>query len=337
MAIGTQIVDFVQPSWLAAHPCDVLHIGLVNNMADGALEQTERQFFQLVGGAGAAFRIRWHLFSLRSIARGEAARLHLMHENYHELREIYATKLDGLIVTGTEPGQQDLRQETYWPELSELLDWIGEEGPPAIFSCLAAHAAVLRYDGIERRRLAYKRCGTFDHIVANRHPLTNELTGTLTVPHSRWNEAPPDALEEAGYQILTYAPEAGADLFVKQRRNLLMFFQGHPEYDHNTLAREYRRDVRRYLTRVTDSYPALPQYYFAQDGALALDLFRKRALETRNEALLAEFPAIAADNRNPGTSALQPAVSMWLCLLKELAEKRHGAAPARIAKTSWQL
>jgi homoserine O-succinyltransferase len=162
------------------------------------------------------------------------------------------------------------------------------------------------------------------------------LTGTLKVPHSRWNEAPPDALEEAGYQILTYAPEAGADLFVKQRRNLLMFFQGHPEYDHNTLAREYRRDVRRYLTRVTDSYPALPQYYFAQDGALALDLFRKRALETRNEALLAEFPAIAADNRNPGTSALQPVFSMWLCLLKELAEKRHGAAPARIAKTSWQ-
>jgi len=336
MAIGTQIVDFQQPSWLAPHPRDVLHIGLVNNMADGALEQTERQFFQLIGGAGAAFRIRWHLFSLRSIRRGESARLHLIHENYCELREIYVAQLDGVLVTGTEPGQQDLRQESYWPELSELLDWIGREGPPAIFSCLAAHAAVLRYDGIERRRLVHKRCGTFDHIVVDSHPLTNELTGTLKVPHSRWNEAPADALEEAGYQILTYAPEAGADLFVKQRRNLLMFFQGHPEYDHNTLAREYRRDVRRYLAGIANGYPALPQYYFRQDEADALELFRERAMKTRDEALLAEFPAIAADARNCRTSAaLKPVFEIWLCLLQELAAKRPGATFPHIAKTSW--
>jgi homoserine O-succinyltransferase len=304
-------------------------------MADGALEQTERQFFQLIGSFGAACRIRWHLFSLPSIPRGESARLHLMHENYRELRDIYAARLDGVIVTGTEPGQQDLKQETYWPELSELLDWIDQEGPPAVLSCLAAHAAVLRYDGIERHRLAHKRCGTFDHIVVDSHPLTNELTGTLKVPHSRWNEAPADALEDAGYRILTYAPEAGADLFVKQRRSLLMFLQGHPEYDHDTLAREYRRDVRRYLAGIANDYPALPQYYFRQDEAEALELFRQRAMKARDEGLLAEFPAVAADTRNCRTSALKPVFDIWLCLLQESAAKRHGATFQHFAKTSW--
>ncbi|HEY1961205.1 MAG TPA: homoserine O-succinyltransferase, partial [Rhizomicrobium sp.] len=253
-----------QGGWLSDHAHGTLHLGLLNNMADAALESTERQFFRLFGSAAGEHRICWHLFSLRSVARSESGNLHLIHQNYGSPGDLYNTPLDALIVTGTEPVQSDLREEVYWPELSTVFDWIEQEGPPAILSCLAAHAAVLHYDGVERRRLPQKRCGSFDHIRASEHPLTAPLPAPVKVAHSRWNEVPIESLTAAGYEILTFAPEAGADLFAKRRRNTLLFIQGHPEYDADTLAREYRRDVRRYLAGASKEYPRMPRHYFEQ-------------------------------------------------------------------------
>ena len=297
--------------WIDGPAQGAMHIGLLNNMADSALENTERQFFQLFGAAATEMPIRWHLFSLRSIPRGQTGNLHLIHQNYGTPGDLYNTNLDALIVTGAEPQQQDLRQEAYWPELATVFDWIEREGPPAIFSCLAAHAAVLHFDGVERSRLPQKRFGVFDHKVALEDPLTACLSVPTKVAHSRWNETPVDALSEAGYKILTYAPEAGVNLFAKRRRNRLLFLQGHPEYDPDTLAREYRRDVRRYLTGVSEQYPDRPLYYFGQSETRALTRFRDRAIRQRDERLMEEFPSLPA-RRASETAAMAPVFGAWL-------------------------
>jgi homoserine O-succinyltransferase/O-acetyltransferase len=318
--------------WLNGHAPDVLHIGLLNNMPDAALESTERQFSRLLGAAASEIPIRWHLFSLRSIARSDTGSLHLIHQNYGTPRDLYNTPLNALIVTGTEPLQQDLRQETYWPELATMFDWIEREGPPAIFSCLAAHAAVMHFDGIERRRLPQKRFGLFDHVVAAEHLLTASLAAPLRIAHSRWNEVPADALNEAGYEILTYAPEAGADLFTKRKRNALLFLQGHPEYDSDTLAREYRRDVRRYLAGARDSYPNLPLHYFGQEEADALQRFRDRAVAGRDERLMDRFPAITS-RRISATAPMSPVFGALLREINARRDSRYGMAPRRAVTT----
>ena len=315
--------------WMNGHPPGALNIGLLNNMADAALENTERQFFRLLGGAAPELPIRWHLFSMRSIARSESGNLHLIHQNYGTPGDLYNTRLDALIVTGAEPRQQDLRQETYWPELATVFDWIDREGPPAIFSCLAAHAAVLHFDGIERRRLAQKRFGLFDHIVAAEHPLTAALAAPIKVAHSRWNEAPVDALSDAGYEVLTYAPEAGADLFARRKRNTLLFLQGHPEYDANTLAREYRRDVRRYLAGTTEQYPHLPLHYFGQEEIDALTCFRERASHARDERLMDEFPAIPSQRDRKGAASVSRAFGAWLRDIDARRNKHYAMPLAR--------
>ena len=41
-----------------------------------------------------------------------------------------------------------------------------------------------------------------------------------------------------------------------------MFWQGHPEYDRDTLAREFRRDMLRYLRGERAKAPHLPAHYF---------------------------------------------------------------------------
>ena len=70
-----------------------------------------------------------------------------------------------------------------------------------------------------------------------------------SVPHSRYNELPEEALISRGYRVLSRSSQTGADLFVGNRDSLDVFFQGHPEYEPDTLLREYRRDVGRFLVR----------------------------------------------------------------------------------------
>ena len=66
---------------------------------------------------------------------------------------MWDTRLDGLIVTGTEPKSKNLDDEPYWAALPQVIDWAREHTHSTIWSCLAAHAAVLHTDGIERRPL----------------------------------------------------------------------------------------------------------------------------------------------------------------------------------------
>src|SRR6478672_2954132 len=129
-----------------------LTIGLVNNMPDPALKATERQFMKLLQAAAGPRRIRFHCFSLPSVKRSPEARWHVESE-YSELTELRRHKFDGLIVTGAEPVAPELDQEPYWRDLTELIDWAKVNTRSTIWSCLAAHAAVLHLDGIARRQL----------------------------------------------------------------------------------------------------------------------------------------------------------------------------------------
>lgn len=312
--------------WGGAEEGAVLRIGLVNNMPDSALERTERQFFRLLAGAAPELSIRWYLFSVRGIPRSVDGNLHLLRQYYGSLGDLYRTELDALIVTGTEPQQADLRQEPYWPELAGLFDWIDCARRPAVLSCLAAHAAVLHFDGLPRQRLAEKRFGLFDHAAVAKHGLTAALAAPVPVAHSRWNELPADALGDAGYRVLTYAPEAGADLFVSRKRDDLLFLQGHPEYEADTLAREYRRDVRRFFTGASQRYPELPQNYFSICEVQVLQQFRERALHMRDERLLDNFPPIV---RRSGQKvpAMAPVFGAWLRQIDDAKAERLGLQP----------
>ncbi len=138
-----------------------LAIGLLNNMPDAALKATERQFARLLAVASGATDVRLHLFSLDSVPRGAAAKAYLA-GRYGGLAALEATALDGLIVTGAEPVAPSLTDEPYWSELTRVVDWAEQNTASTIWSCLAAHAAVLHLDGIARRRLPEKRFGLYE-------------------------------------------------------------------------------------------------------------------------------------------------------------------------------
>src|SRR5271165_359673 len=126
-----------------------LEIGLVNNMPDTALEATETQFSNLLAKAAGAIDVRLRLYSLPEIVRGEAAKRRIA-DHYCDLKELWDSDLDALIVAGTEPRHPDLRQEVYWSNLTAIIEWARTRTLSSIWSCLAAHAAVLYLDAIAR-------------------------------------------------------------------------------------------------------------------------------------------------------------------------------------------
>src|SRR6202000_1633981 len=103
--------------------------------------------------------VQLRLFSLAEIARGELARSR-MEGFYADAQTLPMAGLDALIVTGAEP-RGPLQDEPYWASLSHLVDWAEIGTLSTMFSCLAAHAAVLHLDGIVRRPLARKLSGVF--------------------------------------------------------------------------------------------------------------------------------------------------------------------------------
>ena len=272
---------------LRSHNC--IEIGLVNNMPDAALEATERQFVELIQAATNDIIVRLRLYALPDVRRGDRG-LQKTAARYRDVAELWDSRLDGLVVTGTEPRTADLRDEPYWPTLGKLVDWARDNTASAIWSCLAAHAAVLHTDGIERLPLAQKQFGVFDCGVVKAHPLTKGAGTQLRVPHSRHNFA------RGGARVLGLSPphpvgvRGGRRVYPGGETFPVRIFQGHPEYEGDTLLREYRRDIGRFLRGEREHYPAAPQNYFNDAAAAAAEAFCARALHDCRESLIAGFP-----------------------------------------------
>ena len=270
----------------------VLTIGLVNNMPDSALQATERQFTRLLQAAAGDNHIRLHCFSLPSVKRSSQAR-RLMQERYSDIADLGRLQIDGLIVTGAEPNAATLAEEPFWQDLTALIDWAEANTRSAIWSCLAAHAAVLHLDGIERQRLDLKCSGVYECDKVADDWLLKNVTSPLKIAHSRVNALRKSDLTAHGYQMLTESRQAGVDIFTKRLRSHFIFFQGHPEYEALSLQREYLRDITRFLARQREGFPAFPAGYFDAETEGKLATYQKRASAERRLPLSVELPYLA--------------------------------------------
>jgi homoserine O-succinyltransferase len=147
-------------------------------------------------------------------------------------------------------------------------------------------------DGIQRQKSQHKHYGIFDCIQVSDHPMLKDISVTFRLPHSRWNGLPEAELTRCGYQVLTRAAGAGVDCFVKRDSSLFVYFQGHPEYEADTLLLEYRRDVSRYLKGESSAYPSMPQGYFNRETERELRKIQREAMSRPPKETLAHVASI---------------------------------------------
>ncbi|OED34120.1 homoserine O-succinyltransferase [Chromatiales bacterium (ex Bugula neritina AB1)] len=258
-----------------------LHIGLLNMMPDAAIEATERQFFRLVSSSNPISQFYLHPFTLDSIPRGEAARAHI--DQYYEPYESIQRKgLDALIVSGANVTRPNLSEEVFWDQLSEVFHWADNHVTSTLCSCLATHALLLSRYGVQRRGLAKKCWGVFEHEVVRReHPLVSNINTQLFVPHSRFNDISREQMDEVGLHILIEGKEPGVQLAVSPDGFRTVFFQGHPEYDAISLMKEYKRDVGLYFDQKANVYPPVPKHYFDAFTCALLEEYKDRIVSNR--------------------------------------------------------
>jgi len=245
---------------MRAQDAATVRIGLVNNMPDAAFDATERQFRSLMERALYPRPCSLVCFTMPGIERGKnfAADIARRHPSAETLQD---WPLDLLILSGATPLQADLRSEAYWPALTRVIDRAVALELPMIFSCLAAHAAVLHLDGIWRQRLPEKRSGVFLQTVDRADPILSGMEGAFCMPHSRWNGIDADALLARSYRIVS-RDGSEVDIFVRHSGAPMLFLQGHPEYEARTLLLEYQRDMRLFLDGALSHQPKIPANYF---------------------------------------------------------------------------
>ena len=124
----------------------------------------------------------------------------------------------------------------------------------------------------------------------------------------------------------TVCTPAGADTFCKQRGSLFVFFQGHLEYDAQTLLREYIRDITRFINGERDTYPNTPHAYFNEAFSADFEAIRARALVEPSADILARIAAtpVAKSLINTWRASATDIYKNWLHYLAD--EKRRRAA-----------
>ncbi len=181
-------------------------------------------------------------------------------------------KYDGMIITGAPVENLDFDAVDYWPELCEIMAWSRTHVHSTLHICWGAQAGLFYHYGIPKRALDKKLFGVFSHkVLKPSSPLFRGFDDEFFVPHSRYTEVwEEDIRKVPELEVLAVSDQAGV-FAVKTEDSRQFFLTGHPEYDADTLAREYRRDVDRGIDI------AVPENYFPDNDPAKAPIVRWRS------------------------------------------------------------
>ena len=262
-----------------------LHVGLLNMMPDAALLVTEKQYMRLIGACNRIAQIYVYPFSVPGLARSPEARAHI-EAYYADFDDLVADGLDALIISGANVTNPALDLEPFWEPLGEVVAWAAENVTSILCSCLATHALVKHLYGIDRVRLPQKLWGVYRHRVVRpdapadagrQHHASTRRTRAGTTSRARPAMPPVCGCSRR-------AADAGVHLATSADGFRIVYFQGHPEYDRNSLLKEYKREVGRFLSGELEAPPPYPEHYLtpeAVERAEALPARRPRGAGPR--------------------------------------------------------
>lgn len=167
---------------------------------------------------------------------------------YKTFDEVKNNKYDGMIITGAPVELLDFEEVDYWEELCQIFEWTKTNVYSTFHICWGAQAGLYYHHGIPKYILKEKMFGVFPHKPLDLyHPLLRGFDESFYVPHSRHTEIRfEDIALCKDLQILTYSEQSGIHL-VSDLECRNFYATGHSEYDAETLAKEYFRDLDRGL------------------------------------------------------------------------------------------
>lgn len=180
---------------------------------------------------------------------------------YKTFDEIKNTRYDGMIITGAPVELLDYEQVDYWDEICKIMEWSITHVFSTLHICWAAQAGLYYHFGIPKYPLDKKMFGIFPHKAEVENcQLLRGFDDVFFIPHSRNSEIRREDIEKVSQlEILTSSDISGVHI-VANKNGRQYFITGHSEYDRDTIANEYFRDMQKGIDI------QLPYNYFPDDN-----------------------------------------------------------------------
>lgn len=183
-----------------------------------------------------------------------------LNKYYRTFNQVCAKRFDGLIVTGAPVEKLDFHEVDYWEEMCRIMEWARTNVYSTLYICWGAQAGLYYYYGIEKHPLPEKLSGIYNHKVLNPyHPLMRGFDDNYFAPHSRYTQVLLEDIQKHKELIPLAVSDLAGLHIVAERGGRRIFVTGHAEYDRDTLAKEYFRDLNKGLD------PKVPYNYFPND------------------------------------------------------------------------
>lgn len=232
-----------------------LHIAILNLMP--TKEKTETQLLRLIGNTPIQVEITLLRTDTYESRNTDEAYLRTF---YRTLSQVEDTFFDGVIITGAPVEQMDFTDVAYWDELKRVMNWADSRSFSTLYICWAAQAGLYYHYGIEKHALEKKLFGVFEtELTDRRDKLLRGFDDTFVVPMSRHTQVDEKAVANCEDLIVLAGSEETGVALARSQDGRRVFATGHSEYDRDTLAREYFRDVERGLPI------EMPKNYFPYD------------------------------------------------------------------------
>lgn len=204
---------------------------------------TETQLLRLLSNSPLQVEVDWIHMATHESKNVSAEHLLAFYKTFDDIRD---EKYDGMIVTGAPVEKLAFEDVDYWEELTKILEWSKTHVFSCFFICWAAQAALHYFYHIEKHLLKHKLTGVYLHHTNANKMYRKILRGfdyQFYAPHSRYTTVLQEDIEKVKeLDILASSKEAGVYLVASQD-GAHFFVTGHPEYDPDTLDKEYRRDL----------------------------------------------------------------------------------------------
>lgn len=244
-----------------------LKIGILNLMPTKI--ETETQLLRLLGNTPLQVDVEL-LHPATHISKNTSVS-HL-NKFYKTFRDVRGQRFDGLIVTGAPVEKLPFEQVDYWDEMCAIMEWAKQNVYSTLYICWGAQAGLYYHYGIQKFPLEKKLSGIYNHQVLNPyHPLMRGFDDNYFAPHSRYTQVLLEDVQRCRELIpLAVSHRAGLHI-IAERGGRRFFVTGHAEYDRDTLAKEYFRDLNKGLD------PEIPYNYFPGDDPSRTPAFTWRS------------------------------------------------------------
>jgi homoserine O-succinyltransferase/O-acetyltransferase len=237
-----------------------LRIALLNLMPEKI--KTETQLARVIGST--PLQVELNLLKTSSYTPTNTSVEHML-AFYKPWEEVADEKFDGLIVTGAPVEEIDFEAVDYWPELTDIFEWSRTNVTHTFNICWGGQAALYHFYGVPKYAMDQKLSGVFEHRVTKPESvLVRGFADRFGVPVSRYTETRRADIDGiSGLVVLAESNAAGLCLIEDRNLDNIYMFN-HLEYDTDSLATEYHRDVKAGRGDVH-----LPDNYFPGDDPAA--------------------------------------------------------------------